>query len=238
MTFLDPQRTELQNPTQKLLARAHSPDSASRIFNDKIQHRSLHLRPSSPPPSVVNARAARRKARETAKSRSKTRGKPKPLSCRQRRQLGLDDIPRDGHKYEVYVPLNRLWVGYAREILGNDVFTGGPAAAAKLASAELHGALAQVVRSKCPSRVGIKGIVIRDRKFVLEILTRNKGLKTVPKEGTTFRIEVPIQDALAEKPTSEMENNSFAFEILGDQLMLRSADRANRKFKNHFLNDL
>ncbi|EQK99748.1 hypothetical protein G6O67_004227 [Ophiocordyceps sinensis] len=228
----DPQQ---QNATQELLARAHSPDSAVRIFNGKIQHRSLHLKPTSPPPSVLNARNARRKARENAKAKAKSKVRPKPLSSRERRRLGLDDISRDGHKYEIYEPLHGLWLGYAREILGNDVFTGGPAAAAKLASAEFHGALTEVVRSRCPSRVGIKGIVVRDRMFVMEIITKKRGLKIVPKEGTTFRIEVPADDTAGEQG---QERKPFAFEVLGDQLMLRSADRSNKKFKTHFLHGL
>ncbi|KAM4062116.1 ribonuclease P/MRP, subunit p29 [Hirsutella rhossiliensis] len=232
----DPQQQlqELQTATQSLLARAHSPDSANRIFSEKIQHRSLHLRPTSPPPSVLNARTARRRARESAKAKSKSKVRPKPLSSRERRRLGLDDVSRDGHKYEIYEPLYGLWLGYAREILGNDVYAGGPGAAAKLASAEFHGALTEVVRSRCPSRVGIKGIVVRDRKFVMEIITKKAGLKIVPKEGTTFRIEVPA-DSRGEQG---QETRPFAFEVLGDQLMLRSADRANRKFKSHFLLDL
>jgi len=228
------QQKENAIATQNLLARAHSPDSANRIYTDKIQHRTLHLRPSSPPPAVVNARVARRRAREAAKAKSKIR--PKPLSSRERRQLGLHDIPRDGHKYQIYEPLNALWLGYAREVLGNDIFTGGPTAAAKLASAELHGALAEVVRSRCPGRVGIQGIVVRDRKFVLEIITRSRGLKVVPKEGTTFRIQVPATEAPG--PEQQVEHKPFAFDVLGDQLMLRSADRANRKFKHHFLTSI
>ncbi|RDA84337.1 hypothetical protein CP532_4944 [Ophiocordyceps camponoti-leonardi (nom. inval.)] len=218
-----------QNAVQSLLARAHSPESAERIFSNKINHRTLHLRPSSPPPSIRNARTARRIARE--KSKKKGKGKGGPLSCRERRKLGLDDLSRRGHKYEVYEPLHHLWLGYMRETLGGDLYTGGPAAAAKLASAEFHGALVEVVRSGCPSRVGIKGIVVHDRKFVMEIVTEKGRLKMVPKEGTTFRCVVPPEQATEKQ-------SSFAFEVLGDQLMIKSADRANRKFKTHFLPDL
>ncbi|ODA79685.1 hypothetical protein RJ55_05279 [Drechmeria coniospora] len=220
--------------TRNLLARAHSPDSANRIYGDKIQHRTLHLKPSSPPPAVVNARTARRKARELVKEKAKAR--PKPLSSRERRQLGLHEIPKAGQKYDMYEPLGELWRGYAREILGNDIYGGGPAAGAKLASAELHGAPAEVVRSRCPGRVGIKGIIVRDRKFVLEIITKERGLKVVPKEGTTFRIEVPREDASAQSQSSD--GHPFTFDLLGDQLMLRPADRATRKFKTHFLKTL
>lgn len=220
-----------QQITQDLLARAHSPDSVNRIFSDKIQHRTLHLRSSSPPPAAANARAARRKARDLKKTRNKTR--PKPLSSRERRKLGLFDVPKDGQKYSIYEPLYDLWQGYAREVLGNDIFRGGPEAAAKLASAELQGAYTEVVRCRCSSRVGIQGIIVRDRKFVIEIITENKGLRVIPKEGTTFRILIK-----PETTQTAMDSKPFVFEVLGDQLLLRSADRANRKFKQHFLPNL
>ncbi|OAA46140.1 Ribonuclease P/MRP, p29 subunit [Metarhizium rileyi] len=223
--------SEPQMIVQDLLARAHPPDSVNRIYSEKIQHRTLHLRPSSPPPAVFNARTARRKARAQKKAKSKTR--PKPLTSRERRNLGLYDIPKDGQKYSIYKPLYELWQGYAREVLGSDIFRGGPEAAAKLASAEYHGALAEVVRSQCPGRVGIKGIVVRDRKFVFELITEKKGIKVIPKEGTTFRVEIK-----AETTSTATDSKAFVFEVLGDQLMLRSADRANRKFKQHFLPNL
>ncbi|KAG5922342.1 hypothetical protein E4U42_005501 [Claviceps africana] len=220
--------TTPQELTQNLLARAHPPDSVSRIYSEKIQHRTLHLRPSSPPPAALNARAARRRIRDENKTKTKLR--PKPLSSRERRRLGLYDIPKQGQKYDVYKPLYELWQGYAREILGADIYRGGPEAAARLASAELHGAQAEVVRSLCSARVGIKGIIVRDRKFVLEIITEKKGLKVIPKEGTTFRIQVDAAPGDDSKP--------FIFDVLGDQFMHRSADRANRKFKQHFLPNL
>lgn len=129
--------------------------------------------------------------------------------------------------------MNALWMGYAREILGGDVFVGGPGAAARLSSAEFHGARIEVVRSHCPGRVGIAGIVVRDRKYVMEVITKRNAVKMVPKEGTTFRVEVQV-------PTEGQEGavKTFVFDVLGDQLMLRSADRSNRKFKAHFLKDL
>lgn len=220
-----------QKTTQDLLARAHSPDSVNRIYSEKIQHRSLILRPTSPPPATINARAARRKTRQDKKAKQKQR--PKPLSSRERRDLGLYTIRKEEQKYEIYEPLNQLWLGYARELLGNDVYIGGPGAAAKLTSAEFHGAAVEVVRSRCSGRVGIQGIVVRDRKFVIEVITKKRGLKMVPKEGTVFRVEIPVED----KPqTVEGKGDrKFVFDVLGDQMMLRSADRANKKFKAHYL---
>lgn len=225
-----------QKITKEVLARAHSPDSVDRIYNDKIQYRTLHLRPSSPPPSKLNARAARRRTRE--KTKEKKKQKPAPLSARERRSLGLYDIPKEGQKWDVYEPLNNMWHGYIRELLGADAYTCGVNTASKLSSAEFHGANVEIVRSRCPSRVGICGIVVRDRKFVMEVITKKKGLKVVPKEGTTFRVTIPLPKGGVEKTEEPPKTQVFVFDILGDQMMLRSADRANRKFKSHFLKDL
>ncbi|KAH8895690.1 RNase P/MRP, p29 subunit [Thozetella sp. PMI_491] len=230
---------------QALLARAHSPDSAARLFNEKIQYRPIHLRPSSPPPS--NVRDARRKEQEKQRQQRKKALKPKPLSAGQRRRLGLYDVPREGQKYAIFEPLHQLWIGYIGEILGREVYTGGEGAASKLCSADFHGAEVEVVRSTCVSRVGIKGIVIKDSKFALEVITRKNKLKLVPKEGTVFRIEVPSPEGqgkaaedsgYAEDNTNRGKEPRLVFEIHGDQFMYRSADRASRKFKNHFSKSL
>ncbi|KAL1870140.1 hypothetical protein Daus18300_005204 [Diaporthe australafricana] len=227
-----------QPVTQALLARAHSPTSAERIYSDKIQHRPLFLRPTSPPPQAT-ARQARRRERERKSKERKKAFKPKPLSAKQRRNLGLHEVPRDGQKYATFLPLHKLWLGYVREVLGSEVYTGGQGAASKLSSADVHGAEVEVVRSGCVGRVGIKGIVIKDARFVFEIITPKNKVKVVPKEGTLFRVEVPPPDAskvdVAKEGEQEPPKKSLVFEIHGDQFAVRSADRANRKFKPHFL---
>jgi len=233
-----------QPVVQALLARAHSPDSANRIYSEKIQYRPLLLRPSSPPPT--NARDARRKARQLEKQKRKQ--KPKPLSASERRQLGLYDVPRDKAKYALFEPLNKLWLGYIREILGNDVYRRSPDTAQKLTSADFHGAEVEVCRSGCVSRVGVKGIVIKDSRFVFDIVTRKNQIKTIPKEGTVFRVVVPVEvkvppaitegavegEAAPTESKEEIKVEDFVFEIHGDQFLYRAADRANKKFKSHF----
>ncbi|KAL1836571.1 hypothetical protein VTJ49DRAFT_4911 [Mycothermus thermophilus] len=220
-----------------LLSRAHSPDEAQRIYTEKVQQRPLFLRPSSPPPS--DAREARRRAQERRKQQRRKALKPKPLSATQRRKLGLYDVPRSGQKYALFEPLHKLWLGYVREVLGNEVFSGGEGAAAKLASADFHGAGVEVVRSGCVSRVGIRGIIIKDSRFAFEIVTPKNRVKLVPKEGTVFRFEVPVPVRKAEGGESggdrvKEEMSNFVFEIHGEQFQYRSADRASRKFRAHF----
>ncbi|RYP67561.1 hypothetical protein DL771_007173 [Monosporascus sp. 5C6A] len=218
-----------QSVTQELLSRAHSPDSANRIYAEKIQHRPLFLKPNpSPPP---DARDFRRKAREEKRKRAKAL-KPKPLSARQRRRLGLHEIPKHDQKYTVFEPLNKLWLGYIREILGNELYTGGQGAAAKLSTADFHGAEVEVSRSNCPGRVGIHGIIVKDSRFVFEIVTKQGQMKVVPKEGTLFRVNVSAEDDAAD------DRKLLTFEIYGDQFQHRSADRTNKKFKGHYLKNL
>ncbi|KAI1340291.1 ribonuclease P protein subunit p29 [Xylariaceae sp. FL0016] len=222
-------REEKQNLTLDLLLRAQTSDSANRIYSEKLQYRPLLLKPTSPPPTV-NAKEARRKARKEREKRAKAL-KPKPLSAQQRRRLGLYDVPKEGQKYAIFEPLNRMWIGYMREILGSELYSGGQGAAAKLAAAEFHGAEVEVSRSGCPSRVGIRGIVIKDSRFTFQIITKSNKVKTVPKEGTMFRISVPAEhNTEARRP--------FTLEIQGDQFQHRSADRSNKKFKAHFLDKL
>lgn len=241
--------------TRNLLSRGHSPPSVDRLYAEKIQHRPLRLRANSPPPATT-AREARRAARQQKTKDRAKQLRPKPLSARERRRLGLYRAPATGEarRYETFAPLHALWLGYIREVLGaGDLRGGGVNAAAKLTSADFHGAEVEVVRSSCPGRVGIKGIVVKDSRFVFEIITRRNVLKMVPKEGTIFRVEVPLADADgksgkedgSDKPGRDTANlpagtndGKFVFDIHGEQFQLRSIDRANKKFKAHFLPNL
>lgn len=132
-----------------------------------------------------------------------------------------------------------MWVAYISEVLGGEsgMPVTGPAAA-KLCSADYHGAELEVVRSRCVSRVGVKGIVIKDSKGIFEIITKNNALKVVPKEHTIFKFTIPIKMTAAADPPSgsDVPNvKELVFELHGDQFRYRAADRANKKFKPHFL---
>ncbi|KAM7201657.1 putative rRNA and tRNA processing protein [Rhypophila sp. PSN 637] len=229
-----------------ILSKAHDTKEANQIFTDKVQLRPLFLAPTSPPPS--DAREVRRRRAQQKKQAARKKAlKPKPLSSSQRRKLGLYDVPREGQKYALFEPLHNLWLGYIREILGNEIYTGGEGAASKLCSADFHGAEVEVVRSGCVSRVGIMGIVTKDSKFAFEIITKKNVLKLVPKEGTVFRFRVPVQNQQQTETTKAEETTattttappdnpppSMVFEVHGEQFRFRPTDRATRKFRAHF----
>lgn len=220
--------------TQRLLHRAHSASIASSLYADKIHQKPLLLRPSSTPISPTNARSHRQYIRALKEERSRKRKrKPAPLSAKEKRNLGVYDIPKEERKYAIYEGLWRMWCAYIREILGiapstptaTSVQTGQiieqgdqarrariayvtPVSAGPiLASADFHGAKITCVRSKCAGRVGTEGIVVRDTKFTFVLVSKRDEVKIMPKEGAVFRFEVPLTDeaAIGGKPVEGNE---------------------------------
>jgi len=212
------------NPTHiahTLLSRAHSPQTAAAIFHEKVLQKPLFLLPthaqSTLPPTTTtnttgpggtasivpptNARTTRRLARLHKKAHYLAHRRPRPLSAKEKRRLGVYDVPKEARRYALYEGLHRLWVGYMWEVLGlrsadgdgdgNGDGDGGEAmrsegrgayvtaqsAGSKLASADFHGAEVEVVRSRCVGRVGVRGIVVRDTKFTFEVVTRGDVVK-------------------------------------------------------------
>ncbi|KAL5329849.1 hypothetical protein ACEPPN_003369 [Leptodophora sp. 'Broadleaf-Isolate-01'] len=236
-----------QDVGRSLLSRAFSPDTAGRIFNERVKTRPLHLKPTEP----STAQQQRRLVRKAKESRKKKQ-KPAPLSARQKGVLCLYDIPKSQQKYAIYEPLNRMWVGYIQELLWEDgvMRQVTTSMATRLCSADFHGAELEVVRSRCVSRVGVKGIVVRDSRYVFEVVTKGDRVKILPKEHTVFRFTVPRpkkedveaaegakDEAMAEGEEKEPPKD-VVFELHGDQFEYRAADRATRKFKPHYLPDL
>lgn len=137
-----------------------------------------------------------------------------------------------------------MWCGYMREILGlsdgRRQYIDAAGSGQMLASADYHGALVEVVRSRCISRVGLKGIVVKDTKFTFEIVVKSDTVKIVPKEGTVFKVELPwaeAEDAEMSRQTEEAKK-PLVFEILGESFQNRAPDRANKRFKMHIPPDL
>lgn len=99
---------------------------------------------------------------------------------------------------------------------------------ASWAAMDLHGALVEVVRSRAVDRVGLKGIVVKETRAVLVLVTEKGEGKTVPKEFTVFGVTIPGKQQGEEK----------RLELLGNQMMFRAAERAGRKFKAKAMLDL
>ena len=173
---------EYEHVAQTLLNQAHPPITAAAIFTEKVLHKPLRLRPTSPDPSSQDARAKRRLHRLRKEEKAKRRRKPKPLSAKEKRRTGIYDIQDDAKKYEIYEPLHQMWIGYMWEILGmvqsESSYLTAQSAGSKLASADFHGAELTVTRSRCVGLVGLEGIVVRDTKFTFQVVTKKNELKS------------------------------------------------------------
>lgn len=160
--------------------------------------------------------------------------------------MGLFHIPKEEQKWELYSSLRTLWFGYIREILGlNGNITRGlnkDDAGAKIAAADWHGMVLTVAQSKCVSQVGLCGMVLREGRESVVIVTKadgakKGGAKVLGKKECVFRVEIPLLDKEkrdeAEVNTSAREGvlEKVVVEIHGDMMVARPAERANKKFK-------
>ncbi|XP_069854616.1 ribonuclease P protein subunit p29 isoform X1 [Dipodomys merriami] len=159
--------------------------------------------------AVVLEYFTRRKQREKKK-------RSKGLSARQRRSLRLFDIKPEQQRYNLFLPLHELWKQYIRDLCnGLRPDTQPQMIQAKLLKADLHGALISVTKSKCPSYVGLTGILLQETKHVFKIITREDQLKVIPKLNCVFTVEI----------------DGFISYIYGSKFQLRSSERSAKKFK-------
>ncbi|KAF9894687.1 hypothetical protein FE257_006577 [Aspergillus nanangensis] len=223
---------------RELLSRAHSPSTADQLFTERIKQKPLYLRPTSPTPD--DNRTRRRLHRLRKKEYFLRKQKPRPLSAREKRSSGIYDLPKDECKYAVFKELHAMWVGYMQEVLDlkirarDDVHITPSSHGSKLVSADFHGAMLEVVRSRCAGRVGVRGIVVRDTKFTFVVVTEKDEVKTIPKEQTIFRFYVPFPEQEEKDPVAQDDggkSKELVFELHGSQFENRPVDRANKKFK-------
>jgi ribonuclease P protein subunit POP4 len=166
-----------------LLERAQG-DVAQSIFTENVLRKPLVLRPTTDDDQPVDARQARQRARDArAAATARRNRKPRPLTAKEQRELGLYRIPPQQHRWEIFEPLHRMWLGYVHEVLGIksknpqsvrvDAKTAGPL----IAAVDMHGAVLTVVRCRCVGRVGVTGIVAKETRGTFEIVTRKNELK-------------------------------------------------------------
>lgn len=96
---------------------------AQKVIASNIQGRKVH----------VDA------ADTTHKKKIKTKPKVKRITSRQKRQLGLFNIPAHCHKYDLFLPLHQLWLGYIDELFANNL--NALVQSQKLIKADYHGAI-------------------------------------------------------------------------------------------------
>ncbi|XP_047369447.1 ribonuclease P protein subunit p29 [Vespa velutina] len=165
-----------------------------------------------------------------SKFRSKTtrniKIKKKFLTTRKRILLGLGKISnKNGLKYTDLLPLHELWLKYIKNILGdkfsssathNPIDSNWENINQQLIKADFHGAKISVVKSKCPSLVGINGIIVQDTKNTFRLCGTDDVMRTLPKNAIV--IELYLHD--------------LTLQIYGKQLSVRPTERTVKKFKS------
>ncbi|XP_071973302.1 ribonuclease P protein subunit p29 isoform X2 [Engystomops pustulosus] len=143
--------------------------------------------------------------------------KAKGITAKERRELKLFTVNPDQQRYHMYLPLHELWKQYIRNLcLGNRASAQPQMIQMKLLKADLHGAIVTVFKSKCPSYVGLTGIILQESKHIFKIITKEDKLKVVPKLNCVFSVEF----------------DGFISYIYGSKLQMRASERSAKKFKS------
>ena len=153
-----------------------------------------------------------------------SRNHRKRLTVAEKRKLRLFIIPSDHQKYHMYVPLHDLWADYITDFIRFDKLTSKSMEQAeeRLLKADLHGSIITVDRSRCPSLVGLTGIVVQETRNTLRLITKQDALKTVPKQNSVFSIEI----------------QGYQLTVYGNNFRYKSSERASHKFKSKHTIDL
>ncbi|XP_033341902.2 ribonuclease P/MRP subunit POP4 [Megalopta genalis] len=153
------------------------------------------------------------------------RCKGKLLTSRKRMQLGLRKIGcKNDMKYNDLLPLNQLWLNYMQQMLGSKFFINVPVSPTdpnweninqQLMKADFHGSKISVVGSKCPSLIGLSGIVIQDTKNTFRICGKDNVIRTIPKDVVRLNIHI----------------KNVKLELFGKDLSVKPIERTIKKLK-------
>ncbi|KAJ7402380.1 hypothetical protein BTVI_86728 [Pitangus sulphuratus] len=150
------------------------------------------------------------------KKTKQKRKKVKGFTSKQRRELRLFEIEPEQQRYAIFLPLHELWKQYIRDLCHGLKPDAQPhMIQSKLLKADLHGAIVTVTKSKCPSYVGITGIILQEFKHVFKVITKEDKLKVVPKLNNVFSLEI----------------DGFISYIYGSKFLMRASERSAKKFK-------
>ncbi|THU76610.1 RNase P/MRP, p29 subunit [Dendrothele bispora CBS 962.96] len=251
-------------PSFVLSSVAQSSDP-TEVYVDRVRGRKILL---ENPAKVSRAQKEQEKKEERRKEAKKNKNKNRLIMSRKEAKVkGVWRLEKEQARFELFVPLHHLWMGYISELMGlpqSSSVSGvptlkdAPSAVGmhpKLVKADFHGSLLTVKQSKCPSLVGLSGIVIHETENTFRIITPENKDKLLPKQNTIFTFSIPLFSTLPPThtpeaplpmpdPRSQSDSSAEAtttvtvldmphleFDLYGNQFRFRSAERAGRKFK-------
>ncbi|KAI0288943.1 Rof/RNase P-like protein [Russula brevipes] len=144
------------------------------------------------------------------------------MGRREAAEKGVWRLREEEARWDAFVPLHRLWLGYMSELLGLAAAPEGPedggggdsggasssSAAmsravaagmhAKLLKADFHGSIVTGYAQEQERRaVGTSGIVVQETENTFKVVTRKDKLKVLPKQGSVFAFAVPLHSTEA-----------------------------------------
>ena len=152
--------------------------------------------------------------------RKHAKNKVHKLTSRERRTLFDLGAGQKSHglKFTDMIDLHRVWLGYIQKKISNCLHTD---LELTMCCADYHGALFVVSKSKNPTLIGKRGIVVQEMRNAFRILCEDNRLLTIGKNGSAFSIT--LEDKL--------------YTIYGSRIVYAPAERASRKYvRKPFIN--
>ncbi|KAJ9098061.1 hypothetical protein QFC19_006496 [Naganishia cerealis] len=217
---------------------------------------------------------------EGEKARGKRRRKVGVMAREEGKMRGIWEVPRGKEiSYNLLLPLHYMYLSYLSETLPLPPYptTGAPIQnvsktvppllpnarlpnglgceqfSSRLVKADFTGAIVRVKKSKNPTLVGQRGIVIQETAETFKLVTPLNVVKVIPKHNALFTLSIPAYSfsTLPHSPagittatppnTATADPTAFAntlltvpkleIDILGSAFTFRAEDRAGRKFK-------
>uniref|UniRef100_A0A0B7AC97 Ribonuclease P protein subunit p29 n=1 Tax=Arion vulgaris TaxID=1028688 RepID=A0A0B7AC97_9EUPU len=158
---------------------------------------------------------SRRKKKKRRKSKASVAGETRTRLLRNsQRHFKLSPDLR----YETYLPLMKMWTKYMEELIPFSNLTDSslPNVAQKMMKADFHGCPLIVRKSKCPSYIGVQGIVLQETRNTFVLVTPDNVVKRIPKANSIFNVIL----------------HDHIFTIYGNQFTIKPGERAAKKFKS------
>lgn len=179
------------------------------------------------------------------KKKKPIRKKKTFLTRKERKELNILKLPKSDWDYNSLESIRKLWRQYMKQNL--DLAGPAPSCSDKdwtnfatiLARSELIGSEIKVVRSKCPSHVGLTGTVVLETKMTFQIVTPMSQFKSnffalpllqianfcvvvIPKNSSVF----------------EFFLDTIKFTVFGKHIMTKPSERSVKKIRLQMLPDL
>lgn len=182
-------------------------DDCVRVANERLRNKALLLDDPSAP--------GRKRRRAEAQAKSARAPPPPPAAIRRRAGLIVPAGKAAGAMtHAALAPLRALWQAYACDLVRSA--TSLAEAQARVAHADLHGAVLRVVRARCPALVGAEGTCVQETAQVFKLVTAADVVRNVQKAGTVFATDV----------------GGAAVTLYGSNLCQRPADRASKRTRS------